>query len=36
MSLLETEDKIGKSESIINEILKFVFKDRYTYVRNTF
>jgi hypothetical protein len=36
MSLLETEDKMGKSETIMNEILKFVFRDDSTCVRNTF
>jgi hypothetical protein len=36
MSLLETEDKMGKSESMMNEILKFVFRYRSTYVRSTF
>jgi len=36
MSSLETEDKMGKSESVMNEILKSVFKGKSTYVRNTF
>jgi len=35
MSLLKNEGKLGKSKSMTNEILKFVFKDRYTYVWNT-
>jgi len=36
MSLLETEEKIGKSESMMNKILKFVFRDGSTCVRKTF